>query len=102
MDFCVDPITALCMAILAGGCGFGAGWAFALERRPAQPIVIERTVDGDTRIIRVDGEKTYPPYTGPPLRPYVVRDDGAIEYYDGEVVEQDATVIRPPDMRVIE
>lgn len=97
----MNPISVI-VAILSGACGFGSGYIFATVFRPREPIVLERTAEGETRIVQVDGQTKWKPHTGPPLRPYVVREDGATEYSDGEVVFPDATIIRPPDMRIIE
>jgi hypothetical protein len=63
--------------------------------------ILERDREGILRVIQGDDSTKWPPHEGPPLRAYTVRDDGAVEYSDGEVVEPDVTKIRPPDMRLV-
>lgn len=57
--------------------------------------------DGAEHWRQFHGPQHWPAHQGPPLRPYVVRDDGVIEYSDGETSEPDKTKIKPPDMRLV-
>lgn len=80
--------------------GFLTGYALRVSRERPQTLIFERDHEGATHL--VPGQPIGPTeaYAGPPLRPYVVREDGATEYTDGEVVWPDRVVIQPPDMFV--
>lgn len=75
------------------------GFYLAAKFGPGEPqklIVLERGDDGKLHRVPDVSRETMQPYTGPPLLPYVVRDDGLIEYADGKL--EDPLGRRTPDL----
>jgi hypothetical protein len=72
------------------------------HKTPPAPLIIERGMNGETKIVQVTGSEQWPAHTGPPLRAYSVLEDGRIEYSDGEVVDPNVPKTHVPAMRILE
>lgn len=93
-------IEALLGLILAALCAMV--WGLFRLTPITTSAIVEHMADGVRKVVHIDVPFRPASHSEKGLRPYVVREDGAIEFSDGEVVFPNKPVTPTPAMRLVD